>query len=483
MKFTNKDVDVLIVGASSSSMVLAVQLLAYGVHPIIIDHRKGLPDVSDIVTLDSTSLDILSQIGLKEGLFKQGSECDGFTVQFESEVLKRFDLPSNQSTGNAFLNIEQGKVDRALLQYLGSQACTVYWDLKLEKFTMDDRKVGTVVRQDEQTYEIKAKWAVFSDIESPVNLQRLNLDHKKWTFNKPLYISEVQSGIEMNRDRYLVITKKGFMLAKPWGPNCYSVVSTTQSDNSRQKIASAVIASKYQQQRSLFLGRMCFECFGLAQSTINMHLRDASNLSWKLALTVLGKTDKSVLATYELERRPLAMDIFNRSYWLSQTLFYTGRMFSNLRKHLTLKILDKLLRNEDNYQGSILSLHHSLSERIVAGGKVPNLSVHDEKKGTETNLHEWIKRSGFVLLLIGSLSSHLRLNIGQWVKYKYSMYMQVYYLPYSVNNHHVFEAFDISPEQHRMVLVRPDGYIAFINDVLNSTLIDTYMNELLKWKH
>lgn len=486
MRFTNKDVDLVIVGANSSSLLLAAQLLKFGIHPIIIDHRKGLSDVSNIVTLDRKSFDILNRLGLGDLLLKYGGECEGLTIQFEGRVLQRFDFCENlhASIQTSFLNIEQIKIDKALLQYLGSQACPVYWDSTITEFSQNDRMVRMAMRQGESTHEIKAKWAVFSDKDSSTILKNLNIDYKRWSFNRALYQYEIRTEEQDNKDQHLIVLKNGFTLANPLDEKSrYEMVSTRINEDSTVKYAYGAVALTYLRQGCLLAGELSYDCFDLITSSVNIHIQDVDNLSWKLALTILGKIDKTVLISYELERRPLAMKVFNRNHWLLRMLFYSGRIFSNLRQKLVLKSFEKQLHVEGHYRRSALSLHHSLSEKIMAGDRLPNLIIYDEKKGIETNLHEWAEKTGFVLLLIGSLSSHLRFNIGQWVKQKYTSYMHVYYLPYSSKNGHIFKAFELNPEQHRMVLVRPDGYIAFINDVLNASLIDTYMEELLRWKY
>lgn len=486
MKFTNKDVDIMIVGVNSASLLLATQLVKYGIRPTIVDPRKGLSNSSTTVTLDRISLDVLSRLGFENALLESGSECEGLTIQFGDHILKRFDFSQNLnlSAQSSFLNIEQVKIDKILLAYLGSQVCPVYWNSTITEVKQNENGVKIAIQQDEQSYEIKAKWAVFAESLNAALAKNLNLDQKNWSFSRPLYLSEILPDEQVNKDQHLVLMNAGFMVAEPRARiNRYKLVSTTKSEEAVDAVASASISLTYMHQRCIFLGKINFECFSLVRSSVNVHFQDACNLSWKLALTILGKVDKSVLASYELERKPIATRLFNRNYWLFKALFYTGRVFANLRQFLILKSIDKLLHHEDSYRRSGLSLHHSLSANITAGDRLPNLNIYDEKQGMETNLHEWIGKSGFVLLLIGNLSSHLRFNIGQWVKQKYAAYMHVYYLPFSTKNKHVFQAFEVNPEQHRMILIRPDGYIAFINDVLNAALVDTYMEELLKWKY
>lgn len=486
MKFNTKNVDIIIVGASAASMVLAAQLLKYGIEPMVVDHRKGMSDTESLITLDRLSLDMLGRLGLMDTLLPLGSVCKGLTVQFADQVLKQIDLTHDEhlSAYHYFLNIEQGKVDKALLQYLGSKACPVYWDSRIKDIYQDDSGVRVVMEQDQSSHDIKSKWVVFSDCENDHILTRLGFDHKSWVIPQQLYCSKIEPNELVDCDQRLVMMSDGFMFAKSdERTNRYHLLSSTKSDGSSSKNVIGSVALNYLQQRCISFGRLNVDGLFLLDSIINLHFQDAANLSWKLAFIISEKMNKTMLSSYEVERKFLAMRVYRKSYWLLNVLLYKGRLFSKLRQQLALKSLDNILFTEYNYRRSELSLHHSLSKKIVAGDRLPNFTVYDEKSGVDTSLHEWVKKSGFVLLLLGSLSSYLRFNIGQGIKKKYTSYVHVYYLPYSSKNEHVFKAFEMKAEQHKMILIRPDGYIGFINDVLNASLVDTYMEELMKWRY
>lgn len=61
--------------------------------------------------------------------------------------------------------------------------------------------------------------------------------------------------------------------------------------------------------------------------------------------------------------------------------------------------------------------------------------------------------------------------------------MHLYYLPYSDRNKAVFDRFGMRNTMTKMVLVRPDMHIAYINDTLNTGLIDNYMEAILGWSY
>jgi len=67
------------------------------------------------------------------------------------------------------------------------------------------------------------------------------------------------------------------------------------------------------------------------------------------------------------------------------------------------------------------------------------------------------------------------------MRQKYPRAMHLYYLPFSSQNQTVLDEFEVKPAGIKTVLIRPDMYIGYINDVLTVDLIDTYMEEVVGW--
>ena len=131
---------------------------------------------------------------------------------------------------------------------------------------------------------------------------------------------------------------------------------------------------------------------------------------------------------------------------------------------------------------SPLSLHHGRGKGIRAGDRLPYLPLYDEKKKELSDLHQCCSKTGFVLLMLGTLNKNSLFMIAQWAQQKYMQQMSLFYLPFSVRNQAIFEAFEVSAEGTKMVLVRPDRYIAFIHDTVGANLVDSYMKSVMKWR-
>jgi 2,4-dichlorophenol 6-monooxygenase len=69
----------------------------------------------------------------------------------------------------------------------------------------------------------------------------------------------------------------------------------------------AVVAERYQEGRILLAGDAAHRHSPFGGLGLNMAVQDAHNLAWKLAAVVKGDADPALLASYEAERRPVAV--------------------------------------------------------------------------------------------------------------------------------------------------------------------------------
>jgi 2-polyprenyl-6-methoxyphenol hydroxylase-like FAD-dependent oxidoreductase len=109
---------VLIVGAGPSGLMMAAQLLRYGVQPVIIDSRQGPTSHSKALAVQARSMEIYRQMGLSDKALKEGKLAEG-AVQFNQEgVMARIRLQSRRRA-NAFPyvypDVPQSKNERILL--------------------------------------------------------------------------------------------------------------------------------------------------------------------------------------------------------------------------------------------------------------------------------------------------------------------------------------------------------------------------------
>ena len=80
----------------------------------------------------------------------------------------------------------------------------------------------------------------------------------------------------------------------------------------------------------------------------------------------------------------------------------------------------------------------------------------------------------------GSLSKYNLFNIAKWVKSNYNV--QLFYLPPSEKNQHIFNFFNIIEGEKKTLIIRPDRYIGLINDRIDLEIIQSYLSDFLQLK-
>lgn len=510
MIFGTQEVELVIIGANSSGLLLAAQLLNWGLQPIIIDSKTSSSKISPIVSLNTRSLEVFSQLGLIEEILDLGLKCKGLTVQMRKEIIGYLSFSDFNQEFPFALNIAQQEVEDVLIKYLAMRACPIYWNTELVALKQDSQQAIVEMVRDGKANSLSCKWVVVADESQFQQTDRINYNH--WSIERSFYQLDLQTEEEHNRVIHLFLVKMGFALANPVdNQGRYEFVGTFPKKGITSGKYSVIkelldqalgfqilvkscnwirvmklegkLASQYLKQRTIVLGNAAFAQPAFLGDEVNNGIQAAHNLGWKLANVCLGKQDELILQSYEEERKAIDQRSYKRNYLLLRLLFGLNILHPKVRGFVLKRLLkSRFLKSSSDYRFGKLSVHHALGGKIKAGDAIPYLPVYDEKRKEETDLHTWCKKPGFVLLLIGNVSSQALFIMGQWTKHQYANHMNVFYLPYSSKNDLVFEAFDIHPGRNKMVLIRPDMHIGYMHDMVSVSLIETYMSEVMGWK-
>src|ERR1700759_24234 len=134
MRITDQQTKVLISGAGPSGLMMAAQLLRYGVQPIIIDDKQGPTNQSKALAVQARSLEIYRQMGVIDRIINGGKQAGGVTFNANGRKLASLTM-ANVGEGETkfpFIHLyQQSKNERLLLDFLTVNCCPVYWDTNL----------------------------------------------------------------------------------------------------------------------------------------------------------------------------------------------------------------------------------------------------------------------------------------------------------------------------------------------------------------
>ncbi|GAA4334427.1 FAD-dependent monooxygenase [Mucilaginibacter gynuensis] len=524
MVISEQHVQVLIVGAGPSGLMMAAQLLRHGVQPAIIDTRQGPTDYSKALAVQARTLEIYRQMGIAERIVKEGKHASGVT--FNSNGKPQASLSFNDiGTGKtAFPYVhfyQQSKNERLLLDYLTLNCCPVYWETSLISLQQDTDKITTQLKNTDSEYTITCDRLIGADGAHSTVRKQLNIPFRGDTYQHKFYLADVKLANELGDNIQLYPAKDGFAAFFPMPEeNCFRIVGSlpynlTESEENLQlddvlphlsKIAGYPVkvvhcnwftlyklhhrmAEHFRQQRCFLVGDAAHIHSPVGGQGMNTGLQDAYNLGWKLAGVVSGQISPAILDSYETERMPVAKDLLNstdRAFSIIMSKNWLAGLFKSWvlpkllnfmwsSQKLKAAFFEQVSQTGISYRQSRLNLHLSNSSPVKAGDRLPYVKIFDEKKQEETDLHEWCSKPGFTLIVLGKLQELDLFTLAKWITQNYNGNLNFFYLPPSLKNQEVFDHFKIGEKQKKAFIIRPDMYIGYINDVVDIDMMDNYL--------
>jgi 3-(3-hydroxy-phenyl)propionate hydroxylase len=130
----------------------------------------------------------------------------------------------------------------------------------------------------------------------------------------------------------------------------------------------AKVAERWRDGRVFLLGDAAHVMPPFAGQGLCSGIRDAMNLSWKLALVSRGAAGGALLDTYESERQPHAVDMIKTTIALGKVLLARNRVVAALRNAL-LKVLFRIPRTRKFMRNYEFKPKAFLSQGLLAGGR------------------------------------------------------------------------------------------------------------------
>ena len=207
---TVKQIEVLIVGAGPSGLMMAAQLLRYGIQPMIIDEKPGPDRGSNLTLLHARSMELFRQLGLADQLLSKGKAI--YTMEFSGlrGMVAAMDFSRLAQTDVAFpfiLGLGQEDVERVLLDRLTENACPVAWKTRLESFSQDDSGTCVVLEHEGTRREWRCAWIIGADGEDSDVRQQLGIRFERDPRMWDCFVADVQA--EGSRSRAIRLAFRG----------------------------------------------------------------------------------------------------------------------------------------------------------------------------------------------------------------------------------------------------------------------------------
>ena len=208
MVITGTHTKVLIIGAGPSGLMMAAQLLRYGVQPIIIDSKQGPTNESKALAVQARSLEIYRQMGVIDKIISNGKQASGVVFNEDGKEVAKLSL-GNVGEGQTpfpFIHLyQQSKNERLLLDFLTFNCCPVYWETTLVSLRQNGQGTEAQLQNKGQLSNLRCDWVIGADGAHSVVRKQSQIAFNGDTYQHNFYLSDALNWIHdsLEIDRYL----------------------------------------------------------------------------------------------------------------------------------------------------------------------------------------------------------------------------------------------------------------------------------------
>lgn len=471
---------VMIAGAGPTGLMLAGELALAGVDVAIVERRVGHDRIASRAGgLHSRTIEVLDQRGIADRFLSQGK-----VAQVAGFAWIRLDIRDFPTRYNYGLALSQNEIERILAGWVAELDVPIYRGREVTGFTQDDSGV-TVVILDQPS--IRADYLVGCDGGRSLIRKAAGIEFPGWDPTMSHLIAEAELAEEpewgLRRDalgirslsrlpdgRSVAVLVTEQHLGRTEEPTLRdlrealsAVYGTDYGIHSPRWISRftdvARQAATYRNGRVLLAGDACHVHYPVGGQGLNIGVQDAVNLGWKLAQVIKKTSPDRLLDTYQAERHPVAAIV------LRNTMAQVALLRGDDRTTALREIVSELLSMGEPRKWiagmmSGLDIRYDLGEgHPLLGRRMPDLDLLGSNG--PLRLFTLLHHGRPVLINLGKPGS---LDISPWagrVQLIDASYGGSWELP-------VIGAVT-APDA---VLIRPDGYVAWVGDQTQLGLAD-----------
>ncbi len=512
----------LIIGAGPVGLTMACELARHGIRCRIVDQNKERSQHSKALGIFPRTLEVFQSMGLADRFLAAGHRLRGLSIHHRDKTLAAVDFASVASPFPFALSLPQSETERLLLEHLASLGLAVEREVCLTTLEQTSDVVHATLRHaDGQLENVETPWLLGCDGAHSTTRHALGVEFEGAQYEESFILADVRAESPLVRDRiHLFLGDDGLLGLFPFGGERWRIVASippqTRAENlpevtldevqsltnrrgpAQTQLSDPVWLSRFhishrkvrdfRRLRVFLAGDAAHIHSPAGGQGMNTGIQDAFNLAWKLALVLQGRASAQLLASYQLEREPVARGVLNltdritRMGTLRNTVAQSVRDFLlpavNGIGLLTDKLVEHLSELDINYRLSPIVENHGPG-RPRAGERAPDAELRDGE-GKARRLFELFRSPRHVLLLFlgasGAIASQLE-ALGKMQTTLPAGFVDTYLIARGEPERKA-DLYDLTGLAHRaygltrsgLILVRPDGYIGYRGELAEAGL-------------
>ena len=432
------DIDVLVVGAGPTGLVLAAELARHGASFRVIDAAAAPTEQSRAIGIQARTLELLQVMGLADRFTARGVPIHAVNLHSGDKVIMRLALDGLESAFPYVLSLAQSETEQILIEHLERLGGRIERGVKLTELVQEDDGVGATLERGAGDVEtVRARWVAGCDGAHSTVRNQLSLPFEGKTYHFEFMLADLHVDGPLATDEANVFLGEAGLLAifplpddrhrlvvdisgahrEPDFETCQALVAErvplalTLRDPkwvSAFHIHARMVAH-LQEGRVFLLGDAAhIHSPALAQG-MNTGIQDAVNLAWKLGLAARGIAAPDLLDSYEAERQPVEHNVLQQTDLMTRLVSLEAPLARTLRDRLIPVILSfdavrqRVRRMVSelavNYRQSPIVEEHWQPQGPVAGDRAPAMALTAWDGSRETDLLEALRQGSHIVLL------------------------------------------------------------------------------------
>lgn len=328
-----RDVDVLVVGAGPTGLLLAADLARRGVGCRVIDRAVDRAAGSRATDVHPRTLDVLDDIGILGAVLARGQPRTSASVAYEGRRRARIGFGEARTAHPFMLGLAQTELEAMLERPAAELGVRVERGSTLTGLADDGHGVvASIDRPGEGPDSARFGWVVGCDGAHSAVRRALGLELRGHTFASPFFLLDARGDLPVAPDEvHLALGPAGVALALPmpdgWvrlfgdlPPGQREIGPDEAVRHVEARVGGAIaetgwcsvfrlhsrLVDRYRRGRVLLAGDAAHLQTPVGAFGMNLGLQDAHALGWRLAAVARGEASDTLLDGYEAERRPVA---------------------------------------------------------------------------------------------------------------------------------------------------------------------------------
>jgi 2-polyprenyl-6-methoxyphenol hydroxylase-like FAD-dependent oxidoreductase len=458
------DTDILIVGAGPVGLFLANECARRNLKWRLIEERSSQSEHSKALAIFPRTLEIFDMAGIVAPFLEKANRVTNVAVMTHDRTLARLRFEPNESPYSFIAMVPQDVTEKLLVDELRLKGGSVEYETKLISADPQDDAVNVTIDQRGTLSQVRALFVIGCDGAHSTVRHQLQLPFEGAEYRASFLLADVETNTKFPADEIqLCPSELGPLAIFPMSATRRRIVATIdtpEGDAPSLDLVRKILAqrapggiearvlhwssyfrihhrqvSRLREGRIFLAGDAAHVHSPFGGQGMNTGLQDVWNLIWKLDLFLKGRGNQALLDSYSSERLPVIKNVIETTDHLTKVMA-TPNKFAQTLRDAVIPMVSRLAPFEHAfvrrlselgvaYQGSpvIEGAGKRYFDDSLRGGKgISSNFLLFLGRGAESSTREAAKQ------LVGSLSGVLEQRFAG---------------------------------NEGLVLVRPDGYVAY----------------------